>query len=304
MEYGCAEFFYLRLKATCFLSLFKYTECMKTVYVEDMFLLNFIINYFIILATAKLCALPLKRGRFAIAAALGAAYSVLTLLPALSFLATVPMKLALGVLMTLIAFGNAKHILRPFIAFMCVSAAFGGAVFAASMLAGADISQGLYINTSMRVLLLSFAACYLGLTLVFKQLSRRRQREVLSVKIALGERKITVKALKDTGNELFDPLSGLPVIVVQIEALYPLLPEISGKLLGGSAADFLSAISENENLKNRFRLVPYTSMGTEHGLLPVFRPDKLWIEGKEQKNLLVGVCGHRICPDDEFSAVL
>ncbi len=292
----------MRPKATSFSGLFKYTVNMKTIYVDDMFLLNLVINYFILLATAKLCSLPLKRGRFGVGAALGALYSVLTLLPAFAFLATIPMKLCLGLLMALISFGNAKRLLRPFLAFMCVSAAFGGAVFAASMLAGASIGDGLYINTSMRVLILSFAACYLCLTFVFRRLSRRRQRELMTAEIVLCEKRSTVKVLKDTGNELFDPLSGLPVLVVQIEALTALLPEIEGKMPGG-AADFLTVVSENEKLKNRFRLVPYTSMGVSHGLLPVFRPDELRINGKERKDVLVGICGHRVCPDGEFSAV-
>ena len=72
-----------------------------------MFLLNLIINYFIVLATAKLCALPLKRLRFAVSAAAGALYSVLLLFKPLSFLASPVMKLVLGFLMTLIAFGVA-----------------------------------------------------------------------------------------------------------------------------------------------------------------------------------------------------
>lgn len=84
---------------------------MKTVYVDEMFVLNLIINYFILIATAKLCALPLTRLRFVAAAALGALYSVLLLLPELGFLATPITKICLGALMTLIAFGKVRRLL-------------------------------------------------------------------------------------------------------------------------------------------------------------------------------------------------
>lgn len=276
---------------------------MKTVYVDDMFLLNLVINYFILLATAKLCALPLKRWRFTISAAFGALYSVLTLLPSLSFLSALPMKLCLGFFMTLISFGGARRIFRPFVAFLCVSAAFGGAVYGASLLAGADPVTGLYINPSMRVLAISFAVCYLCLTLVFKQLARRRRRQTMDAVIILGAKEAKLKVLRDTGNELFDPLSGLPIMVAELRAMNGLFPPEAGAALDRGAADFLSAVSESGNLKTRFRLVPYTSAGIPHGLLPVFRPDRLLINGQEREDVLVGLCGHRISPDDEFSAV-
>lgn len=276
---------------------------MKTIYVDDMFLLNLVINYFILLATGKICALPLKRGRFALAAAVGAAYSVLTLFPAAYFLVSLPMKLCLGIIMVLISFGSAKRIYRPFIAFLCISAAFGGAVFAASMLAGTPVEDGLYINASMRTLALSFAACYAALTLVFKRLGRRTARRVMDVRICLGGREVALKALHDTGNELFDPLSGLPVMVVEAEALAAMFPLDALAALQRGAGDFISSIGENGALKTRFRLVPYKSPGVGRGLIPVFRPDKLLINGEEKSDVLIGLCGNSICPDDEFSAI-
>lgn len=297
------EKFFSRLNATAFSGLFLYTAHMKTIYVDDMFLLNLVINYFILLATAKICALPLKRVRFAVSAALGALYSVLTLLPELGFLASIPMKLCLGVCMVLVSFGGAKRIIRPFIAFLCVSAAFGGAVFAASMFIGAPLQDGLYINTSMRVLAISFAACYLALTLVWGRLSKRRQRETMDVVVALGLVQARFRALRDTGNELYDPLSGLPVMVVESRVLESIFSEKALKALDSSPADFITYSSESGALKTRLRLVPYTSTGVSHGLLPVFRPDSLSINGREEKEVLVGICANRICPDDEFSAV-
>jgi stage II sporulation protein GA (sporulation sigma-E factor processing peptidase) len=296
-------FFILRLNATAFSGLFLYTANMKTIYVDDMFLLNLIINYFILLATAVLCALPLKRARFLASAALGALYSVLTLLPEAGFLVTVPMKLCLGVAMVLVSFGGARRILRPFIAFLCVSAAFGGAVYGAALLAGAPVENGLYINASMRVLLLSFAACYLALTLVFKRLGTRQKRRTMEVTIALGGVRASFTALHDTGNELFDPVSGLPVMVVESRALKTLFPAEALAALGAGAAEFMTGVSGSGELKTRFRLVPFAAAGVSRGMLPVFRPDAISINGRAASDILVGICDGRVCSDDEFSAI-
>ncbi len=277
---------------------------MKTIYADEMFLLNLIINYFIILATAKLCALPLKRLRFALSAVVGAIYSVSLLFPPLQFLVSPILKLALGFLMTVIAFGVEGKLIKPFLAFLAVSAAFGGAAYAASLLAGQNLGGGLYINASMRVLLLSFAVCYFVLTFVFKRFTKRGSREIRSVKVALCGRMAEFKALHDTGNELYDPLSGLPVMVMGVNEARKLLPERLLDALKVGVPEFIQALGDENVLCARFRLVPYSAVGVKMALLPVFRPDALFIDGVEEKNALVGFCPTVLCGNSEYSAVI
>ncbi len=300
----CGFFIALRPNITRFLNSSAYTSNMKTVYADEMFLLNLIINYFIILATAKLCALPLKRLRFALSATVGALYSVSLLFASLQFLASPILKLALGFLMTIIAFGVEIKLIKPFLAFLAVSAAFGGAVFAASLLAGQNFGDGLYINASMRVLALSFAACYFVLTIVFKRFAKRRTREIRSVKVTLCGRTAEFKALRDTGNELYDPLSGLPVMVVGVNEAGKLLPEQLLTALKTGVPEFIQALGNEDGLCARFRLVPYSAVGVKVALLPVFRPDALFVDGFEEKNALVGFCPTVLCGNSEYSAVI
>jgi len=276
---------------------------MRTIYADEMFLLNLVINYFIILATAKLCALPLERPRFWASAALGGLYSVLTLFPRLGFLTAPAMKLCLGMVMALTAFGGQGRLLRSFLAFLCVSAAFGGAVFAASMLAGADMSRGLYISVSMRVLILSFALCYGAITLVFNRLGRRTQRQILKVHIKQGDREADFPALRDTGNELYDPLSGLPVMVISPAAAKQLLPACLSERLETEAPELLNAVPLEGGSAPRLRLISYSAAGVSGGLMAVFRPDELSIDGKRRNDVLVGLSRTELCPDGEFSAI-
>ncbi len=297
-------FIFVRLNTTCFLFSLEYTACMKTVYVDEMFLLNLIIDYFIILATAKLCALPLRRLRFAASAAVGALYSVLLLYEPFRFLASPVTKLASGFVMTVLAFGVEIRLIKPFLAFLAVSAAFGGAVYAATLLAERSLGDGFYINVSMRVLVLSFASCYLVLTLVFKRFGRRREREIRSVKVSFCGKTAEFKALRDTGNELFDPLSGLPVMVLDVNEAGKLLPEKLVETLRRGALEFIESAGNEETFRTRFRLVPYSCVGVKMALLPVFRPDGLWVDGKERKDTLVGLSPNILSDNSEFSAVL
>ena len=77
---------------------------MTVIYVDTLFLLNAMVDYLLLLASARLAGEPLARLRFLLGAALGGLYAVAIFLPGLSFLARPPCRLAAAVLMVLAAF--------------------------------------------------------------------------------------------------------------------------------------------------------------------------------------------------------
>ena len=133
---------------------------MDVIYLDSLFGLNLLIDYCLVLVSARVCGVVLRRWRYALAALIGALYAALMVLPGFGWLANGMMKLALGAAMALIAFGGEAHLVRCTVVFFAVSAAFGGAVYAASMLAGVSPGSGALVTVSGRVLALSFAACY------------------------------------------------------------------------------------------------------------------------------------------------
>lgn len=278
---------------------------MKTVYADDTFVLNLIVDYFILLATAKLWALPLKRKRFLAVAALGALYAVLLLWPQFRpMLATPAAKLGLGLLMTMLAYGAGSGLIKRYVVFLLVSAAFGGAVYAASLLAGVQPEDGLFGTVSMRVLALSFAACYCALTFFFRRFKKRSVREMHRIEVKLCNKSAAFTALDDTGNELYDPISGLSVMVVGKGEAEKLLPPVLSDALADGPAVFMEALPYFEALRPRFRLVPYSAVGQRSALLPVFRPDSIKIDGIPVENLLVGLASNDLCGTGDFSAVI
>ena len=110
---------------------------MEVIYIDSLFFLNLGVDYLLCLAAARICGLYLRRRRYVLAALLGAAYSVAVYLPGLGFLASWPGKLAAAALMSLVAYGREKRPMRCCAVFLAVSAAFGGALWAMSMSAGA-----------------------------------------------------------------------------------------------------------------------------------------------------------------------
>ena len=82
---------------------------MTVVYLDSVFLLNGIMDYLMFLSAATLAGLPLRRGRYILAALLGGTYAAAVFLPGLGGLASLPAKAAAGILLGVTAFGGEEH---------------------------------------------------------------------------------------------------------------------------------------------------------------------------------------------------
>jgi len=268
--------------STGFAPLARYDSSMRIIYLDELLLLNLVIDYFLLLAAAKLCALPFRRGRFLAAACLGGVWSAASLLPALGFLKTPLMHPVLAGAMTLIAFGGEKRLWRCLLAFLGVSALFGGAVYAAGLYRGSFSRAGPLVRLDLRVLAVSFAVCWAVVGTLFRRNAKAAERRIIPVTVEKNGKTVRLSALDDSGNGLYDPVTGLSALAAEAEAVAPLFPrELSGYL----SADPTEAILRIPGM----RLLPYAGVDGKNRLLPVFRPDCVHAEGAERHDLLVAV---------------
>ena len=278
---------------------------MQVYYADILFIVNFFINYILLISAARLTAAAIKRPRVAAAALIGAGYAVLVLFPSLLFLTNAVVKLSVGVLMALTAFGHQRRILRLTVVFFAVSAAFAGVIFAISLLGGGGLG-GIFTPVGVKTLMLSFAVTYLLITAVFKRVAKINAGTV-SLNLRRGERVLSVKALVDTGNSLRDPFTGSPVIVAGVTELRA--------LFSGETADMLSEIKNKDAIKvleelsgkadgQQFRLLPYNAVGTPAGVLLAFRPDEVRVNGVVKKNILVALSPNDISDTGTYSALI
>lgn len=275
---------------------------MDIIYIDSLFFLNFIIDYLLLLATGKICALPLVRIRMLLGALWGGAYAVLAvLLPGLFALAVV--KLVSGAGLALIAFGVSRRSVRAVLVFFAVSAAFGGAVYAACSLGGYPTGGTLYIPVSLRVLVLSFALCYALLSLVFRHSGGRGGRCLRHVTVTLQGRQAQFTALNDTGNELTDPVTGCPVLVAESEALAPLFDSAEAVLLSGDPLSCFERLAALPELQGRLRLLPCSCVASAGTLLLCFRPDEVLIDGKKSP-ATVAVAQNSLSPDGAYQSLI
>ena len=202
---------------------------MTVVYLDELFLLNFVMDYLLLLAAGRLCGEVLRRGWLALGAAVGAAYAAAVFLPGMGFLLHPLCRGAAAVLALLAGYGGSRRLLRVGLVFCAVSAAFGGGIFALQLLGGGGLALRngvLYSALDLRFILLSGAGCYALLTLVLGRTARHTaaRRELAPVLLTLEGRRVALTALVDTGNTLADPATGRPVMVAEGEKAAGLFP--------------------------------------------------------------------------------
>lgn len=259
---------------------------MTVIYIDSVFLLNTVMDYLLLLAAARLAGLPLRRRRYLLGGLAGGAYAAAVFLPGLGWLSAVPVKLAAGILLCLIAYGGESRLLRLVLLFFSVSCAMAGCVLGLGLLSGNGVpvvSGVFYTNVDAKVLLIASTSAYAVLTVVFRTAaSHAAAGQLLPVKVRLCGHTAELTALRDSGNSLREPAGGRPVLVVSPGFLDGALPRTARALLTPerlSRPDTLLEPLRRAAPELRPRLLPYRAVGTAGGLLLAIRTEWTDING-------------------------
>lgn len=279
----------------------------KTIYADVLFSVNFIINYLILFTASKIGAVHIRRLRLVCASLLGALWSVLSLLPRFEFMFSAVLKLLLSLIMCLISFGVRK-ILKNTLLFLGTSLAFGGVIFAVSLLgSGAfeEIRGGVYyMNASLPMLLILAFCAYVLLSLIFCRAGTTPEKKITSISLSSAERTITLRALHDTGNSLRAPTTNAPVVVTDYHASRELFPPDARDILDETAPAAFPQKLPSLSSAGDFSLIPYKTVGKEFALMLTFRPDKILIDGRELHGALLAINEASVSDGASYNAII
>ncbi|MDR2664668.1 MAG: sigma-E processing peptidase SpoIIGA [Oscillospiraceae bacterium] len=277
---------------------------MRVVYADTLFLLNFAIDYILLLISAKICDASVQRLRLAAAAALGGAYSVVVAVYPGGSLASAPAVALAGLGMAASAFLGSGRAARLTVVFFAASAAFAGAALAVARLA----PGGAPARVSLRLLFVTFAVCYAALSVAMRGSARSGAESYATLTIRLSGKELRIRALLDTGSSLRDPMTGSRVIVIGAQEIKPLFPHRVSRVLSGmregGAARAVEELGAQGSADMRFVLVPYSAVGVAGGLLPAFRPDAVEVDGAARSGMLIAVSPNSVSDNGVYSALM
>ena len=240
---------------------------MQVIYVDVLLFFNFCVNYFLLRGTAFLTHTPCRIPRCLLSALLGSFSALVILLPPLPLTVNLLIRLGTAAGMNgLLCFGLSRRtMLRQTIWFFCCSMLFAGFLM---FLQQNTNSRRIFLGNQCFYLQLSLPVCIFCTLLAYGILRlwhavrmRCRHTDVpYRVYIRIGSETRIQTGLADTGNNLVDPYSGLPIIVCSRQAFYDLLPQCQKK-------------------QRHYHYVPYgTVSGTS--LMPVFQADEVLLQNE------------------------
>lgn len=263
------------------------------IYLDALAAVNGAIDYLLLLATARLAGIFPDRKRLLGAAACGALFAVLSVLPCAAFLSTPPCVLLGGVLLSALAFGfDRTRLLRMTVLFLLTTGTCAGIVLAISQWSGALLRIGgaYYLDVPLEIALAAGLLCLTASHFLFRggagKFGGERPSEIVS--ITYSGRSARFLLLQDTGADLCDPISGRPALLLDRTAAKRLLPDTLhdalDRLHNDRAVELLSNLPAAD--QHRFCLLPYRAVGQPAGLLLAFRPERVLRGGSEAPHLV------------------
>lgn len=250
------------------------------IYLDLVMLLNFLVDFLLLLGTNRLSGFPAGGWRCALAALLGAVYSGSCLLPGMAFLGNLLWRIVSLGLMGTIAFGWNPGSLKRTGVFLLLTMAMGGVALC--------LGRGDFVSLVLCALL-----CLLLSAVSFG--GQVGGREYVPLQISLEGRTVNLIALKDTGNTLRDPITGEPVLVISGEIasrLTGLTEEQLRHPLETMAAQPLAGL----------RLIPYHSIGNGGSFLLAKRFPEVSIAGV-RKGALVAFAAEGLGKGEVYQAL-
>lgn len=290
------------------------------IYLDVVLAINFIMNLAILWLVKLILKLRSKRFRFIMAAFLGNFFLVDMFFLNGEFSNTIPGKIVASVLMVLAAFYpmTLSEFLRALSLFYFVSFMVGGGAFAVFYLINTNdaFSQGLLVNNisvPWWILLVSFTFLFAFFRLVWSMISRRLLTNslVVPVTVCIAGEQLRIRALIDTGNDLKDPVSGSPVMIVEYSAVEQFLPDEIKQCVKGEVIENLEELEQSvlhSQWARRIRIIPFTSIGKNKGIMTGLKADRvyIWLDGKvyEADNVVLGICNRALSPCGDYEALL
>lgn len=289
-----------------------------TVYLDIVFLENLIINYIILYETGIISKAKIKTIRLIIASIIGATYSIIYYLVNLKIYSGVVLKIILSIVLIYVGFkaDNIKKLIKQILLFYLVSFVFGGAAISIIYMVDANlitIQNGVIIgNYTLKTIFIGIVVAYITIILAYNVIKTKISKKdlICDIKITLNNENIYTKAIIDTGNLLKEPITNIPVVVVEHTLLYDVVPkEILNNLDNILGGDFTNIPDEIEQeYMPKLKVIPFSSLGKQNGMLVGIKADEITINSDEEikkiDKAIIGIYNKSFTKKGEYRALI
>ncbi|WP_019120691.1 sigma-E processing peptidase SpoIIGA [Brevibacillus massiliensis] len=297
------------------------------VYLDIILLLNFAIDVLLLWFTAFFRKEKIVWWRLAAAAAFGTAYVAFYFLPEFAGLFQWAVKLSFSTAMMWIAFGFRRLLtfLQNLCIFYFVAFVFGGGVYGlhyllssqsevvGGILAVHSDSFGVGSKPTVIVVLSGFVLVYFLSRRSYHAISEPKRLEAFHVEVAakVAGESVICRGLVDTGNQLYEPITRIPVTIMEARLFARLLPaELASLVAREEKLDSLEQIIPElpQEWQNRLRLVPFRSVSRGMDFLVAIKPETFVVRQNgrrfESQKVLIGLNPIPLAANGNYQAIV
>lgn len=292
------------------------------VYLDIIWALNFLFDSLLLYLTAIILKRDVRLWRIFAGGFIGSIIILLSITPVHSYAGHPITKLFFSIVMVLTAFGykRSRFFLRGLMTFYLMTFLIGGSLIGVHYFVKFDF------KLSSTVLLasvkgfgdpISWLFVLLGFPIAWHfskrnmeaiEITKIQYDSLIQVIIEINDVSYQFKGLIDSGNQLYDPISKMPVMFISIRERVADFPQYLAEMAEKPEKFILGTEEIAPDWEQRMRIIPYSVLGQEHQLIIAIRPDKILIEKEgtfyHVERGLVSFSMQQLSPDDAFQCIV
>ncbi|WP_077617740.1 sigma-E processing peptidase SpoIIGA [Bacillus sinesaloumensis] len=293
-----------------------------SIYIDVIWLLNFFFDALLLLLTAMILKRRIVKWRILVGSFIGSLLVLLVVSP-FAVLGSHPItKLLFSIVIVGVAFGykRFRYFIQGLLTFYFATFMIGGGMIGVHYFMEFDVkvfdgsiltkSSGYGNPISWGFVLLGFPILWYFSKNRIEDIETKQvfYDQIVAVKIVIDDVTIHLNGLVDSGNQLFDPITKSPVMILDINKYEHLFPKPLIEQSKNIELLTNDTNSESHKWESRVRLIPYRGVGQEHQFLLAVKPDQITIyEGNKENTVkkgLVAINHTTLSTDGEYDCII
>jgi len=270
------------------------------IYLDVIWLLNFLFDSLLLYLTGILLKKKIIHWRILLGGLIGSLIILFSITPLSPYTNHPISKLLFSIVMVAMAFGYKRFrtYIQALMIFYLATFLIGGTLIGAHYFIQFDF------NLSSSVLLasikgfgdpISWLFVLLGFPIAWyfsrrnvegMEVTKIQYEQIIDVIFQVGGKEFSIKGLVDSGNQVYDPISRLPVMFVSLKNIEKDMPPEIIRLTDQPEAIIYGSQPIAPEWESKMRIIPYKVVGKDHQLLIAVKPDSLLLK-KEQEVIAV-----------------
>lgn len=258
------------------------------IYLDVLFVINFVFNYIGLLLTKLVACIQVKRWKIIVAATISSVIQLYLTISRTCLIGSryIVSNLILEIIVIWIVFGKMK--IKKYITFICLHTGvvllMGGLICTIYDKFLAYQKEDISIMEVLLIAILTFVIIKYTLPIILRNIYYKER--IYETILSLKGKEIRLKALLDTGNSLTEPTTGKRVTIVEKKTIS----------------------SFNDLRIDKIYVIPYKSLGKDDGILYGIEVDKLIVKyenyEKINENAIIAIYNGSLSRDGRYNAIL